>query len=142
MPLVTPDQVPSLIPEAPAPGEAHLALAEVWARGQLGLRQINLDTLEPEQLPLARTAIAARALAVKAGFGGALALEQSGAGQAARVIESVKIDGEIETKFRAPQARDVALVSAASGWQAMAEEALALIPSPTRPLRLFPGASR
>ena len=138
---VTPDDVPGLIPGAPYPEAAHVSLALVWARTQLALRRVDPDTLSGDALLAARTGVAARALALKAGIGGVVSLEGAAVGGAARVIESVRVPDEIEVKYRAPQSTDTALALAADGWDATATYWLQQVPG--RGSRVvFPGAAR
>ncbi|WP_295818012.1 hypothetical protein [uncultured Deinococcus sp.] len=136
---VTPDDVFDLIPGAPAVELAHLALALLWAKRELRLRRVDPDALEGDALLTARTAVAAKALALNAGIGGVVSLDSSATEGG---LKGIKLPG-IELTL-APQSRDARgnLVLAASDWAALAEEFLALaMPVSTRP-RLFPGASR
>lgn len=134
MQAVTPADVPDLIPDAPTPQPEHVALATLWARGELAARQVTLDSLTGEAEVAARTAIAAKSLAYQAGFGGVIGL--SGKVGASKI----KV-GPIEVTLAARDAHGQAQV-AQGEWEAFAAQLLALA-VPARPLRgFFPGAAR
>ncbi len=131
---VTPEQVPQLLPGAPQPEQQHLTLATLWARGELAARRVDLGALTGDAEVAARTAIAAKSLALKAGIGGVIGL--SGKAGASKI----KV-GPIEVTLAARDAHGQAQV-AQTEWEVLAGQLLALA-VPARPLRgAFSGVAR
>ncbi|WP_309569624.1 hypothetical protein [Deinococcus sp.] len=139
---VTAGDVARLLPGAAVPDPAHLALAIIWARGELARRRVTLDALSGDALVAARSAVAARALALKAGLGGAIALHASSRAGPAKIIESLKIPDEIEVKYRAVASASEGLSLTAGQFDALAEEFLSYAVPTVTTARVFPGASR
>lgn len=121
LPEIAPADVPSLIPGAPAPETAHVDLAGIWAAQELLSRGVSLDTTWSDaQLTLLKTAIAAKALALKAGLGGVVTLEGIAKNGAARVIDTVEIPDEVKVKYTKAMTGDEALTLASSQWDDLA----------------------
>ena len=136
-PLVTPAEVPTLIPGAPQPEQAHVTLATLWARGELAQRRVALDSLTGDALVAARTAIAARSLALKAGFGGVISL----GGVGANTRKKIEL-GPIKVEYAVGMDSQGRAVVEADGWDALALQLLYLALPPVRFSGWFPGASR
>lgn len=139
---VAPQEVPELIPGAPQPEPGHMDLAALWLGGELLRRRVVDGTLSGPALLAARTALAAKALALKAGVDGALSLQVSAGSGAAKVIESVEVPDEIKVKYRAAQRADEALSLASGQWEEVALAYLLLAVGSGARFRAFAGVAR
>ncbi|WP_339098302.1 hypothetical protein WDJ50_18650 (plasmid) [Deinococcus sp. VB142] len=139
---VTPQEVPELIPGAPQPEPGHMDLAALWLGGELLRRRVAAESLTGPALLAARTALAAKALGLKAGVDGALSLQVSAGSGAARVIESVEVPDEIKVKYRAAQRADEALLLASGQWEEVALAYLLLAAGSGSGVRVFAGVAR
>jgi hypothetical protein len=137
---LVPGDVPTLIPDAPTPGQVHVTLALIWARGELLKRRVDPELLTGDALVAARTAVAAKALAYKAGLGGTLTLldgASTGGG-----LKGIKLPGLELTMAPASTDSHGLAILAASDLDAFAL-ALLLLAAPTGGRTfVFPGASR
>ncbi|MCD0165410.1 hypothetical protein CBQ26_00595 [Deinococcus indicus] len=143
---VTPAEVPQLIPDAPADvtdvTEGHLTLAALWVAQRLAERNVSDTALDTPQRLAARTAIAAKALELRAGTDSGITLHHVATSGPAKVIESIKIPDELEVKYRAAASKDETLTLTSTHWAGLAEKFL-LLAFPSAPRRpLFPGAAR
>ncbi|UQN10372.1 hypothetical protein [Deinococcus sp. QL22] len=135
---VSPDQVTELIPGAPEPEDAHVTLALIWARGELARRQVVADTLTGDALMAARTAVAAKALAYRAGLGGTLTLLSGSTGGG---LKAIKLPG-LELSLTPASDSHGSSVLAAGDLDAFAA-ALLLLAVPVGGFAFaFPGAAR
>ncbi|RJF74927.1 hypothetical protein D3875_02730 [Deinococcus cavernae] len=87
---VTPEEVTALFPDADEVSSVHLRLAALWLEGELARRSASLAGLTANQLSAVRMAVAARALALKAGVDGTLTFTSSAGG---RGLKGIKLPG-------------------------------------------------
>lgn len=139
MELLTPEQVPELLPGAPVPAAPHVTIALAWGAQQLLVRGLTIANLTAEQVVLYRTAVAARSLSLKAAIEGTVAVSAT---SNARVIEQIKIPEEIEVKWKVAAATDQPLYLAADQWAEMALSFLMLALPGLARRRAFAGTSR
>jgi hypothetical protein len=134
-------EIAELLPGAPKPKPAFVNLALGWARGELTRRGAP-DSLSGDALLAARTAVAAKALALQAGVGGVISLEGLASGGAAKIIESFKVPDEIEVKYRAAVSQDTSLALAGEQWDLLAATLLTQALPVVTPRRLAVGVAR
>lgn len=140
---VTPQQVPQLIPGAPADvADAHLGLATLWLAQQLSDRRVSEDALSDQAQIAARTALAAKALELRSALTGGVTRLQVATSSSGGALESIKLPG-LELKLGKTVTVDGAQAHevAAGTWAALAVQLLALA-LPSLPRRVFPGAAR
>lgn len=136
---VTADDVQDLIPGAPAPEDAHIALATLWAASELGKHRVTLGVLTGTAADAARAAIAAKSLALKAGLDGAISLGRSATGGG---LKGIKVPGlELTLNPTSVDEHGKATVAAAD-WEAFAQQFLQLAVPVQVQRPWFPGASR
>lgn len=137
---VTPQEAADFFEGAPEVAVSQLTLATVWASGELALRRVGLDHLGAEQRQAVRMAIAAKALALRAGVTGVVGLRASASN--AKVVESVEVVDEIKVKFRAAVSADELVTLETGQWSALAESLLQLALPVAHVGFIFPGAAR
>lgn len=134
---ISPTRTEKLLPGLPVPETAYLNLAAGWVEAELVRRRTTSDDLSDEQLDFAQSAAVLKALALKASIGGAVAIEASAA---KKVIEQIKVVGQMEIKYSLGQPQPLLLAS--TQWEQLAEQMLRLALPSVPTARRFPGVAR
>lgn len=139
---ITADDVPTLLPGASVPQDVFIGHATLWVQQQLSEWRVTEADLSAAQVSAAQTALAATALAYQSDLRLAQHLLTTGLATPKREIETVKIPGEVEVKFRAPGNAAQVQADTVTHWTDLALQYLKLA-LPTRPRRAgFFGAAR
>ena len=139
---ITPAEVPALLPGAPVPQDVFIGHAALWVQQQLDEWRVTEVDLNAAQVSVAQTALAATALAYQSDLRLAQHLLTTGLAAPKREIETVKVTGEVEVKFRAPGNATQTQADTVTHWTNLALHYLKLA-LPARPRRAtFFGAAR